>query len=79
MLQEFIEENGLDQKITEITRHRWVKFNNVKTLQTSLLDHLYQNFTDLRNTSVIPSIASDHDIILLKWHKISSKSIKFTN
>ena len=78
MLQEFIEENGLDQKITEITRHRWVKFNNVKTLQTSLLDHLYQNFTDVRDISVIPSIASDHDILMLKGHKKSSKSVKFT-
>jgi len=62
-LLDFQVRNVLDQKVTEITRHRMVNRNGQNQLQTSLLDHVYTNGLYVDDVIILPLIASDHDII----------------
>jgi len=65
LLLDFQIRNNLTQIVKEITRHRLVNQNDTQTLQTSLLDHVYTNFIGVEDCQILPSIVSDHDVILV--------------
>jgi len=66
-LLDFQIQNGLIQKVKEITRHRIVTRNNIATLQTSLLDHVYTNDLEVETIKIIPTISSDHDLVKVEF------------
>jgi len=64
-LMEFQIKNNLTQKVKEITRHRMINKNEQSILQTSLLDHVYTNGLHTEFISIEPTMASDHDIVII--------------
>jgi len=63
ILVEFQIYNNLEQMVTEITRHRLITKNGNQILQTSLLDHVYTNGLHVDLVEILPTVASDHDIL----------------
>jgi len=63
LLQDFQIFNNLNQLVNDITRHRMIEKNGERILQTSILDHVYVNGLHVDNIEVLPTIASDHNLI----------------
>jgi len=72
-LLNFQVKNELTQMVKEITRHRLVTKNGIQNLQTSLLDHVYTNCLNIDHIQILPTIASDHDLLKINYDESNQK------
>jgi len=76
-LTSWAEDEELHQIVNEHTRHRCVKLENGSRMETSTIDHVYVKDELKIKPRIIPTIWSDHDVILVSYpYKVELTTLK---